>query len=293
MRRRGRRDRRPSEPRRLVPAREALACGSTTSARRGRRDARPPLRRRDGCAASVAPAIAAVAALAVGVGGGIAGRRRAAQRRRVAGLSAPPAPRADRLERIYFVMPDRYANGDPVERPRRAVRGPRRHRLRPGRLGLVPRRRLPRADPRLHRHARGLARMKDLGFTAVWVTPPFASGPCRPSSAAYHGYWGSATSRPSIRTSAPRPTSPRFVDCAHRLGLKVYLDVVVNHTADVILPHGGSAVSAREDNRTATAAAAHPARYVRGALPVHAGGDDAARAARLPPATAPPRSPPG
>ena len=32
-----------------------------------------------------------------------------------------------------------------------------------------------------------------------------------------------------------------FVECAHRLGLKVILDVVVNHTGDVISLTGGSA----------------------------------------------------
>ena len=53
------------------------------------------------------------------------------------------------------------------------------------------------------------------------------------SSAAYHGYWGLDFEHvdPHLGTDADFAA---FVDCAHRLGLKVFLDVVVNHTADVI-----------------------------------------------------------
>ena len=54
-----------------------------------------------------------------------------------------------------------------------AERRPRHDRLRPGRPRLVPRRRPEGPDRRLHRPGRGLARIKDLGFTAIWVTPPF------------------------------------------------------------------------------------------------------------------------
>ena len=61
-------------------------------------------------------------------------------------------------------------------------------------------------------------------------------------SAAYHGYWGLDFTRvdPHLGTN---DDFAAFVDCAHRLGLKVYLDVVVNHTADVILLAGGTTFS--------------------------------------------------
>ena len=91
---------------------------------------------------------------------------------------------------------------------------------------------------------------------------------------------GASTSRRSTRTSAPSADFAAFVDCAHRLGLKVYLDVVVNHTADVILPTGGSAGSGPTSSRTATAAGKpfDPARYAVGThVPVPARRDDAAR----------------
>ena len=57
---------------------------------------------------------------------------------------------------------------------------------------------------------------------------PFENG-----SAGYHGYWGL-----DFTTVDPHlGTDQDFADLtakAHALGLKVYLDVVVNHTADVV-----------------------------------------------------------
>ena len=52
-------------------------------------------------------------------------------------------------------------------------------------------------------------------------------------SAAYHGYWalGFDGVDPHLGSEADFRA---FVDCAHVVGLKVILDVVVNHTADVI-----------------------------------------------------------
>ena len=60
------------------------------------------------------------------------------------------------------------------------------------------------------------------------------------SGAAYHGDWGLdfTTVDPHLGTEADFAA---FVACAHKLGLKVYLDVDVNHTANVIVPTGGTA----------------------------------------------------
>ena len=116
------------------------------------------------------------------------------------------------------------------------------------------------------------------------------------SSAAYHGYWirDFTTVDPHLGTEADFAA---FVDCAHRLGLKVYLDVVVNHTADVILPHrrlrAGSA--RRRPVPRLPRPALQPGALRRAAkrFPCLRAGDDAARAARSSPATARRRGPPG
>jgi len=149
-----------------------------------------------------------------------------------AAIASPPVRSAMASERIYFVMTDRYENGDPAN-DRAGVTGTRET------TGFDP------ADTGFSHGGdlagltgdcagpRGLARVKSLGFTAIWITPPFGQKYVQEDSAGYHGYWGRDFEGidPHLGTEAEFGA---FVECAHRLGLKVILDVVVNHTADVI-----------------------------------------------------------
>ena len=81
--------------------------------------------------------------------------RAALRARPLAALSQPPSYAPIASQRIYFVMTDRYANGDPSN-DRGGLSGGRvDDRLRPGRHRLLPRRRLQGADRRLHRPATG------------------------------------------------------------------------------------------------------------------------------------------
>jgi glycosidase len=154
----------------------------------------------------------------------------------LAALAQPPMRSSLASQRIYFVLTDRYANGETAN-DRGGQTGPR------GVTGYDP------ADTGWFHGGdfrgltgacttgTGLARIKALGFTAVWVTPPFGQKAVQGSSAAYHGYWirDFTSVDPHLGTEQDFAA---FVACAHRLGLKVYLDVVVNHTADVIIPTG-------------------------------------------------------
>jgi len=138
------------------------------------------------------------------------------------------APAASGLatQRIYFVMTDRYANGDTSN-----DRG--------GKTGSSE---ITGYDPTSTAYFHGgdlkgladhLARIKALGFTSVWITPPFGQNTVQDGSAAYHGYWidNFLHVDPHLGTDADFAA---FVARAHALGLKVILDVVVNHTGDVI-----------------------------------------------------------
>ena len=168
-------------------------------------------------------------------------------------LSQPPTQSSLASQRIYFVLPDRYANGDPSN-DTGGLSGS------PGVTGFNP------ADPGYYHGGdlKGLAadlpRIKGLGFTAIWVTPVLKQGPVENGSAAYHGYWGL-----DFTTVDPHLGSDQdfadFVAKAHGLGVKIYLDVVVNHTADVVQLTNASAYS-DVPYRDCHGKKFNPARYV-------------------------------
>ncbi|PTS88682.1 MULTISPECIES: alpha-amylase family glycosyl hydrolase [unclassified Caulobacter] len=138
--------------------------------------------------------------------------------------------RQARDEVIYFVLPDRFANGDATN-DRGGLKG--------GRLetGFDP----THAGFYHGGDLKGLTERLDyiqgLGATAIWVGPIFRNkavqGAPGHESAAHHGYWITDFTDvdPHFGTRAEFKT---FVDSAHARGMKVYLDIVANHTADVI-----------------------------------------------------------
>jgi glycosidase len=154
-------------------------------------------------------------------------------------LAQPPTYSRIASERIYFVLPDRYANGDPANDRGGATGARTATGYDPADTGWYHGGDLAGLTGGCTDRRTGLARLADLGFTAVWVAPVVAQKAVQGDSAAYHGYWGLDLTRvdPHFGTN---DDFAAFVDCAHRLGLRVYLDVVVNHTADVIAPAGGT-----------------------------------------------------
>ena len=137
---------------------------------------------------------------------------------------------------IYFVMTDRYANGDTCN-DRGGASGD--YSL----TGYDP-----TSDSYFHggdlkgltggcTTGEGVARIKKLGFTTIWITPPFKQEWVQGNSAAYHGYWINdfLTIDPHWGTNADFKA---FVDCAQSQGLKIVLDIVMNHTGDVITYNG-------------------------------------------------------
>ena len=79
----------------------------------------------------------------------------------------------------------------------------------------------------------GIPRIKRLGFTSVWISPPFVQNFVQNGSSAYHGYFVTDFTKidPHWGTN---DDFKAVTDCAHRLGMKVILDIVVNHTGDII-----------------------------------------------------------
>jgi len=164
-------------------------------------------------------ALVTLAILGISVTGGSAAEN-------IAALATNIARGAQSDESAYFVMTDRYANGDKTN----------------DNGGQKPDSYESGFDPSDNGAFHGgdfkgltnsLDRLKKLGFTSVWVTPPVKQQTMQGNSAAYHGYWGLdfTTIDPHLGTEYD---FKEFVVKAHAIGLKVIIDIVVNHTADII-----------------------------------------------------------
>ncbi len=133
-------------------------------------------------------------------------------------------------EVIYFLLPDRFANGDPAN----------------DHGGYAPQRLVSGFDPADADFYHGgdlagviqrLDYIQGLGATAVWLAPIFKNKAVQThgdyTGAAHHGYW--ITDFTAVDPHFGDETTMRaLVDAAHARGMKVYLDIVANHTADVI-----------------------------------------------------------
>jgi len=144
-------------------------------------------------------------------------------------------------ESTYFIMTDRYENGDPSN----------------DQGGLTPEKRISGYSPSeigwwhggdFKGITKNLSVIKDMGFTSIWITPPVVQKTVQGDSAAYHGYWGVdfTTTDPHLGSESD---FKELVTAAHELNLKVIIDVVTNHTADVIYyVNGKPKVSESEKN---------------------------------------------
>ena len=141
-------------------------------------------------------------------------------------LARPTVRSGAANSQIYFVMTDRFANGDTSN----------------DEAGLTGFSAVTGYDPTDIGYFHGgdlkgltskLDYIQGLGFNSIWITPPVKQRYVQGDSAAYHGYWGLdfTTIDPHLGTEED---FKNFVSQAHSRGIKVIVDIVINHTADVI-----------------------------------------------------------
>ncbi|TLY52997.1 MAG: alpha-amylase [Gammaproteobacteria bacterium] len=133
-------------------------------------------------------------------------------------------------EIVYLIVPDRFWNGD-RSNDSGGMTGDR------SKTGFDPSDKAFYHGGDIKGVTAKLDYIQGLGATAIWLTPVFRNKAVQTygqnQSAGYHGYWGLDFTDvdPHLGTKADYRA---FVDAAHTRGIKVYFDVVVNHTADVI-----------------------------------------------------------
>jgi alpha-amylase len=131
-------------------------------------------------------------------------------------------------ENFYFVMADRFSNGNTANDD--------------GGLGADPV--VSGFDPTKKGFYNGgdltglldrIDYIQGLGTTSIWLTPSFKNKAVQPEdqSAGYHGYWVTDFTQidPHLGTNDDLRA---LIDEAHARGMKVYFDIITNHTADVI-----------------------------------------------------------
>ena len=131
----------------------------------------------------------------------------------------PNGPLGDfREETIYFLLTARFYEGDP------SISFFCRDRIKFNPVTGQP------EDPHWRGDFKGLIQrldyIRDLGFTAIWITPPVENR----SGLDYHGYHAYDWTCIDPRLESPDATYQDLIDEAHKRGIKIIQDVVVNHS---------------------------------------------------------------
>ena len=194
-----------------------------------------------------ASVLALVATLAVTVGstpGWAKGRPEKAATDKAAATQSLRAPVTD--ETFYFVMADRFANGTTDND---------HGGLPPGKLdgqsGFDP-------TGTGWYHGGDLKGLLDridyiegLGTTSIWLTPSFKNKAVQQqdNSGGYHGYWITDFTQIDPHLGSNEDLQ-NLINAAHARGMKVYFDIITNHTADVIsyaTPSGRAGYVSKDD----------------------------------------------
>jgi len=146
------------------------------------------------------------------------------------GVNADFRARLPQDEVVYFLLPDRFENGD-VSNDRGGVSGDRLV------TGFDPTSKAFYHGGDLKGLTARLDYIQSLGATAIWLGPVYKNqavqGPAGHESAGYHGYWITDFTHVDPHFGTDEDLRA-LIAAAHDRGMKVYLDIITNHTADII-----------------------------------------------------------
>ncbi len=129
-------------------------------------------------------------------------------------------------EVFYFVLPDRFYNGDTSN-----DQGSSTIALSQGGFDATKTASYHGGD--IVGLEQKLPYLKSLGVSAIWLTPILRNQAVQGDVSGYHGYWVLDFTEidPHLGSNADLQS---FIDAAHQQNIKVYFDIITNHTADVI-----------------------------------------------------------
>ena len=152
-------------------------------------------------------------------------------------------------EVMYFALPDRMWNANPANDEGGAPGGTLAE------TGF-------KVDDKSFYHGGDLQGMiskldylQGMGITSLWLTPVFKNQPTQPDSStpygiggSYHGYWilDWENADPHLGTNAELQA---YIAAAHQRGMKVFFDIVVNHSADIVQLRAEASTAYRNKTR--------------------------------------------
>ena len=143
---------------------------------------------------------------------------------------APYQQRDFQEEVFYFVLPDRFYNAD-TRNDLGAAADDKKRAVSRGGFDKTHKGMYHGGD--LAGLTEKLPYLDHMGVSAIWLTPVLRNRAMQAGTSGYHGYWivDFTEIDPHLGSNAELKN---FIDQAHKRNMKVFFDIITNHTADVI-----------------------------------------------------------
>lgn len=129
-------------------------------------------------------------------------------------------------EVFYFVMPDRFNNGNTSN-----DLGSKTQPISAGGFDKTNKGMFHGGD--IQGLKDKLPYLKSLGISSIWLTPILRNQAVQADSSGYHGYWVLDFTEIDPHLGSNEDLKA-LIDSAHAENIKIYFDIITNHTADVI-----------------------------------------------------------
>ena len=127
---------------------------------------------------------------------------------------------------FYFILPDRFYNGDTSN-----DNGSTTIAISQG--GFNPKDKGSFHGGDIQGIEQKLDYIQNMGVTAIWLTPVLRNVATQHGVSGYHGYWILDFTQIDPHLGS-NDDLKRLIDNAHQRGIKVFFDIITNHTADTI-----------------------------------------------------------